>query len=154
MAHPSWYARIQTSGPGMKNGQHQPDFRVPLESLAIDRNPSSCGHWDGRSLCKSADSHPSSAPVPQHYTKHSGWGILHLNPTSLTSMCRLLPPTVEGSAWITLNGVLSVTLITCSVEWVQLSSQDSKEKVSWYSARSEWAESTSSGGQDPRLLKS
>ena len=30
-----------------------------------------------------------------------------------------------------------MTLITCSVKWVQLSSQDSKEKTSWYSARRE-----------------
>ena len=53
-----------------------------------------------------------------------------------------------------LNGVLSVTLITCSVEWVQPSLLGSKEKTSWYSAKRDWAESTSSGGQDSNPLKS
>ena len=52
-----------------------------------------------------------------------------------------------------LNGASSVTLITCFVGWVQPSSQSSKEKM-WYSARSDWVESSSSGGQDPKLLKS
>ena len=34
-----------------------------------------------------------------------------------------------------LNGVSLVTLITCSVEWVQPSSLGSNEKMSWYSAQ-------------------
>ena len=63
----------------------------------------------------------------------NGWGI-HLNHS--------------------LNGASSVTLIKCLVKCVQPSSQDSKEKMSWYSARSEQAELASSGSQDPRLLKS
>ena len=53
-----------------------------------------------------------------------------------------------------LNGASLVTFITCRVEWVQPSLQDSKEKMSWYSARREWAEYASSSDQDPRLLKS
>ena len=52
-----------------------------------------------------------------------------------------------------LNGTSSVTLITCFVEWVQLSLQGSREKMSWYSSRRDWAESASSGGQDPNSLK-
>ena len=52
-----------------------------------------------------------------------------------------------------LNGVLSVTLITCSVEWVQPSLLGSKEKM-WYSARKDWVESASLGGQDSNPLKS
>ena len=52
-----------------------------------------------------------------------------------------------------LNGVSSVTLITWSVKWVQLSSQGSKEKMLCYSARSGWAGSDSSGDQDPKPLK-
>ena len=53
-----------------------------------------------------------------------------------------------------LNGTSSVTLIRCLVKWLQPSSQDSKEKMSWYSARSEWAKFASSSDQDPKLLKS
>ena len=53
-----------------------------------------------------------------------------------------------------LNRASSVTLVTCSVKWVQLSSQGSTEKMSWYSARNDWVESASSGGQDPKPLKS
>ena len=61
----------------------------------------------------------------------------------------------EGICLIcSLNGVSSVTLITCSITWGQPSSQGSKEKMLWYSVRSEWAESASSGGQDPKPLKS
>ena len=47
-----------------------------------------------------------------------------------------------------LNGVSSVTLITCLVEWVQPSSLGSREKKSWYSARRDWAEATCFGGQN------
>ena len=53
-----------------------------------------------------------------------------------------------------LNRASSVTLITCSIKWVQPSSQDSKEEMSWYSARGEWVESASFSSQDSRLLKS
>ena len=52
-----------------------------------------------------------------------------------------------------LNGASAMTLITCSIEWVQLSLQGTKEKMSWYSARSERVESSSSGGQGPKPLK-
>ena len=52
------------------------------------------------------------------------------------------------------NGASSVTLITCSVIWVQLSSQGSKEKMSWYSAKSEWVDSTRSRDHDSKLLNS
>ena len=53
-----------------------------------------------------------------------------------------------------LNGVLSMTLITCLAEWVQPSSLGSKEKTLWYSAKRDVVESTSSGGQDSNPLKS
>ena len=45
-----------------------------------------------------------------------------------------------------------MTLIMCSVEWVQPSSLGSNEKTSWYLARSDQAESTSSGGHDFKPL--
>ena len=53
-----------------------------------------------------------------------------------------------------LNEVLSVTLITCSVEWVQPSLLGSSEKTSWYSAKRDWVEATSLGGQDSNPLRS
>ena len=37
-----------------------------------------------------------------------------------------------------LNGVSSVTLITCVMEWVQPSSLGSREKTSWYLAKRVW----------------
>ena len=53
-----------------------------------------------------------------------------------------------------LNGVLSVTLITCSAKWVQPSLLGSKAKTSWYLAKRDWAESASLDGQDSNPLKS
>ena len=53
-----------------------------------------------------------------------------------------------------LSGASSVTLITCFVEWVQPSSLGSKEKMFWYSAKRDWVESNSLGGQDSNLPKS
>ena len=52
-----------------------------------------------------------------------------------------------------LNGVSSVTLITCLVQWVQPSSLGSSE-MSWYLAKRDLAEAASSGGQDSNLLRS
>ena len=46
---------------------------------------------------KSVGPCPSLKPTPPHYTIHSSWGELHLNPTSLTGMYRLHPPTVGES---------------------------------------------------------
>ena len=53
-----------------------------------------------------------------------------------------------------LKGVSSVTFIMCSVEWVQPNSVGSNKNMSWYLARSWWAASTSSGGQESNPLKS
>ena len=53
-----------------------------------------------------------------------------------------------------LKGVLSVTFMICSVEWVQPNSARSNENMSWYSARSWQASSANSGVQESRLLKS
>ena len=40
-----------------------------------------------KSMQKCIDSHPSSKPIPQHYTTHFGWGeSCYLNPTSLTGL--------------------------------------------------------------------
>ena len=53
-----------------------------------------------------------------------------------------------------LKGVLSVTFIICSLEWVQSNSARSNKNTSWYSARSWRAVSASSGVQESRLPKS
>ena len=53
-----------------------------------------------------------------------------------------------------LKGVSSVILIICLVEWVQPSLPGSNEKTSWYSTKSDWAESDSSRGHDSKPLRS
>ena len=53
-----------------------------------------------------------------------------------------------------LKGVSSVTFIVCSVEWVQPNSLGSNENMLWYSAKSQWVVSASSGGQESNPLKS
>ena len=53
-----------------------------------------------------------------------------------------------------LKGVLSVTFMICSMEWVQPNSAGSNENTSWYLVRSQWAASANSGVQKSRLLKS
>ena len=53
-----------------------------------------------------------------------------------------------------LKGVSSVTLIVCSVEWVQPNSVGSNKNMLWYSAKSQWAVSASSWGQESNPLKS
>ena len=53
-----------------------------------------------------------------------------------------------------LKGILSVTFIVCSVEWVQPCFAGSNENMSWYLARSGQAASANSGAQESRPLKS
>ena len=53
-----------------------------------------------------------------------------------------------------LKGVSFVTLIVCSVEWAQPNYVGSNENTLWYSAKSQQAVSTSSGGQEFNPLKS
>ena len=43
-----------------------------------------------RSLYRNVDLHLSFEPTPQHFTMHSGWGKLHLNPTFLAGTYELL----------------------------------------------------------------
>ena len=112
-----------------ENDQHLPNSPVLFGSSMVGRSLSSCRQWDSGSLYKSAGLHPSFKPAPLHYTMHSGWGGLHLNSTSLAGVYRGICPNCS------LNRVLSVTLITCSVKWVQPSLLGSKEKTLWYSAK-------------------
>ena len=53
-----------------------------------------------------------------------------------------------------LKGVLSVTFMICSVEWVQPGSAGSNENMSWYLTSSQQAASANSGVQESRPLKS
>ena len=53
-----------------------------------------------------------------------------------------------------LKGVSSIILIMCLVEWVQLSLPSSSKNTSWYSTKSNWAESANSRGCDAKPLKS
>ena len=53
-----------------------------------------------------------------------------------------------------LKGVSLVTVIVCSMEWVQPNSVGSKENTSWYLAKGQHVASASLGVQESRLLKS
>ena len=53
-----------------------------------------------------------------------------------------------------LKGVLSVTFIVCSIEWVQCNSVGSNENTSWYLAKGQQVASASSGGQESNPLRS
>ena len=53
-----------------------------------------------------------------------------------------------------LKGVSSVTLIVCSVEWVQPNSIGSNKNTLWYSTNRRWAASASSRGQESNPLRS
>ena len=53
-----------------------------------------------------------------------------------------------------LKGVLLVTFMICSIEWVQPNSAGSNENTSWYLARSWWAASANSGVQESSPPKS
>ena len=88
--------------------------------------------------------------------QHTLW-LGQIAPESNISHRCLQTSTINGSGIClkhSLNGVSSVILITCSVEWVQPSLLGSKEKTLLYSAKSDWVESASSGGQDSNPLRS
>ena len=53
-----------------------------------------------------------------------------------------------------LKGVSSLTLIVCSVEWVQPNSTGSNKKTPWYLAKRGQEESANSTGQDSNPLRS
>ena len=76
--------------------------------------------------------------------------------SSISHKCVWTSSTKGGGICLnhSLEGVSSVTVITCVVKWVQLSSQGSSEKMPWYSAKSDWAEAAISCGQDSNPLRS
>ena len=78
-------------------------------------------------------------------------------PDSNISFKRFLTSSTNGGG-IHLNrsltGVLSVTFIICSIEWVQPNPAGSSENTLWYLARSWWTASANSMVQESRPLKS
>ena len=76
--------------------------------------------------------------------------------SSISFRWLLTSSTISGGICLkrSLNGVSSVTLMVCSVEWVHPSSAGSNENTSWYSARSWWAFSTNLGAQASKPPKS
>ena len=96
-----------------------------------------CGHLGGRSQCKNIDHHPFSIPAP--LALHQALWLGLMAPDSNISLRWFLTSsTIGGGIHLnhSLKGVLSVTFIVCSVEWVQPSSAGSNENMSWYLARS------------------
>ena len=87
---------------------------------------------------------------------HTLWLGQIMPESNISCRCAWTSSTNGGGICLnhSLNRTSSVTIITCSIERMQLSSQGSKDKMSWYSARSKQMESASSGSQDPKLLKS
>ena len=87
---------------------------------------------------------------------HTLW-LGHMAPDSNISSRWLWTSSTKGEG-IHLNhslkGVSSVNLIICSVDWVQPNLAGSNEKILWYSAKSCWAESASSGGPNSNPLRS
>ena len=59
----------------------------------------------------------------------------------------------NGSGICLKHSLYSVSLI-CLVEWIQPTSLGSREKTSWYSAKRDWVEAASLGGQDSNPLRS
>ena len=145
MTHPSWLARIQILGLSMKNDQHLPDSPGLPGSSAVGRSPSSCRHRWQKSIQKCKPPSFQTNTTALHHTLWLGW----IGPESNISHRCIWTFSTNGGGFhlnCSLNGMLLVTWITCSIEWVQLSLLGSKEKTSWYSAKRDWAESTSLGG--------
>ena len=137
-----------------------PDFRSRHEKWLAPTRLSNASwilqQWVGVFLCvgiktggnlyKNVDLCPTFEWTLPHYTMHSGWG--QIMPESNIS-CRCVQNFFHQwwgnlSESFFIHGVLLVTLITCSVEWVQPSLLGSKEKMSlWYSARRDQVESAS-----------
>ena len=82
---------------------------------------------------KSIGLHPSFKAAPLHYTMPLSLGWIAPE-SNISCRCAWTSFTNGGGIHLncSLNGVVLVTLITCSVECIQLSSLGSKEKMSWY----------------------
>ena len=153
MPHPSLSAKIQISDPGKKSDQHllgsptPPVFWV-RESFFVQ----AFRQHKSMQKCRLPSFFCTSTTV----LHQAPWlGLMALD--SNISLRWFLTFSTIGSGIClnsSLKGVLSVTFIVCSVEWVQPNSTGSNENTSWYLARSWQAASTNSGAQESRLLKS
>ena len=138
----------------MKNVQHLLDSPMPPEFLAGGKSPFLYVHSGGRSQYRIVSLRPSSYPKLWCCTKHFdlvGWHLI------LTSLRWFQTSSTRGGGIClnhSLKGVSSVTLIVCSVEWVQPNLVDSYKKMSWYSTKRQWAVSANSRGHEFNPFKS
>ena len=87
---------------------------------------------------------------------HTLWLGQIMPESNISHRCAQTSSTNGGGICLksSLNGVSLVTLITCSVEWVQPSLLGFREETLWYSAKRDWVEATSWVGQDSNPLRS
>ena len=109
-------------------------------------------HWKSIQECRP----PSFFLINTTALHHTLWLGQIAPESNISHKCIWMSPTNGEGMHLnhSLNGVSSVTSIMCLVKWVQPSSLGSNEKTSWYSAKREWVEATSSGGQDSNPLRS
>ena len=87
---------------------------------------------------------------------HAVWLVQMVPESNISHKCIWTSSTKGGGICLncSLNGLSSVTLITCLVEWLQPSSLGFNKKISWHSAKRDWVVAANSGGQDSNLLRS
>ena len=144
----------QTLGLGMRKDQHLPGSPMPLGSSAMGMSFLHAGIETAEICTKHRPpSFSWTNTTALHHTLLVGWIAPESN---ISCRCMQTSSTSGGGICLncSLNRVLLVTLITCSVEWVQPSSLGSKEKTLWCSAKRDWVEFTRSDCQESNPLKS
>ena len=138
-----------------KNVHHLPNSPMPPVFWAGGRSPFSCECSGGESQCRTVGL--PSFFLANTTTLHQALWLHQIAPDSNISHRWFQTSSTSGRG-IHLNHSLkevsSNTYIMCSMEWVQPNSTGSNENTSWYSAKSQWAASTSSGAQESNPLKS
>ena len=146
MSLPSLSARIQIWDLSRKSGLLPPGSLAPPVSLGEGRNPFLWAFRQQKSIQKCK---PSSFFCTNTMALHQAlWLGLMAPDSNISFKWFLTSSTISGGIRLngSLKGVLSVTFIICSVEWVQPNSARSNENTSWYLARSWQAASASSWG--------
>ena len=127
---------------------------MPPVSWTGGKSPSSCTFRQQNSMqnCRL----PSFFLTNTTALHHALWLGLIAPDSSIS--CRWFQTSSTRGGGICLNhslkGVSSATFIVCLVDWVQPNSAGSNENSSWYLAKSWWAASASSDGQESNPLKS
>ena len=130
MPRPFLFAKIRTSDPGRKSDRHPLNSPVPLECGVMDRNPSSCAFKCQKLIQKCK---PPSFFLTSTMALHQAlWLGLMAPDSNISFRWFLTSSTIGGGIHLkcSLNGVSSVTLMVCSVEWVHPSSAGSNENTS------------------------